>query len=280
MISMLQPLPVGNAVRVFLVPPAGAKAVRVLRRAADTFTGADDAGAFMVAETLDHVVVDTVGIVNGVAYWYKAYALVGGVWVAGESRSATPNAIYQDESTDVVSILRERLSAGLLVELQRGTLTHELGKIPVLIASPTFEGTKWPVVTIHVGNDGDEMRWIGETDIPDWFDADADEWVGNEGWLGRVQLNVTGWSINSDERKTLRQAIKRIVIGNLPVFDAQGLSEVSIKQQDVDDFQSYSAPVYLSSSQFSCLARSAVSSVEGPIRTVVVTPVAPAAPTP
>lgn len=260
-------------------PPTGYGAVRVLRRASDSFTGADDTGAFVVAqETSDHVVVDTTGLVNGQTYFYKAYAWVAGAWVAGATVSDVPAAIYEDFSTAVVEIVRERLHAGLVVEIQRGNLQHELGKIPVLIASPTFEDTKWPVVTIHVGSDSSDNRFLGEVTAPDYFDVIGDEWVSSEGWLSRVQLNIAGWALNADVRSALRQAIKRIVLGNLTVFDDRGMYQISINQQDVDDFQSYSAPVYQSVCQFSCLAHSAVTSVQGAVRDVVVAPVVTAAP--
>lgn len=276
MISMIQSLPAGNAIRFFVTPPDGAITVRVLRRTADAFTGHDDAGAFRVSESLDHYVVDTTALVNGQTYFYKPYALVGASWVAGPAVSCKPEAIYEDWSTAVVEIVRDRLAAGLVVEIQRGALQHDLGKIPVLIASPTFEDTKWPVVTIHVGSDSSDNRFIGETIEPDWFDFIGDEWVGTEGWLSRVQLNIAGWALNADVRSALRKAIKRILIANLPVFDDKGMFEISMTQQDVDDFQSYSAPVYQSICQFSCLARSAVTSVEGPIREVISIPVVPA----
>ncbi len=272
MISLVQSLPAGNAIRLFITPPAGAEAVRVLRRTADTFTGPADAGAFLVGESLDNVVIDTTALVNGQAYFYKPYALVAGSWVAGAAVSGTPNATYQDASAQVVEVVRERLAAGLLVEVKRGALHHELGKIPVLIASPTFEDTKWPVVTIHVAQDAPEHRWLGEMQQSDWFDPDSDEWIGTEGWLSRVQLNIAGWALNADVRAALRKAIKRIVLANLPVFDEHGMYQVGITQQDVDDFQSYSAPVYQSICQFSCLARSAVTSVDSPIVDVVVNP--------
>ena len=277
MISLVQSLPVGNAIRLFITPPAGAEAVRVLRRTADTFTGPADTGAFLVGESLDNVVIDTAALVNGQAYFYRPYALVAGSWIAGASVAGTPAATYQDASAQVVEVVRERLAAGLLVEVKRGALQHELGKIPVLIASPTFEDTKWPVVTIHVAQDAPEHRWIGEMQQSDWFDPDADEWVGTEGWLSRVQLTIAGWALNSDVRAALRKAIKRIVMANLPVFDERGLYQIGLSQQDLDDFQSYSAPVFQSVGQFSCLARSAITSPEGgALGQIQVSPVVPA----
>ena len=65
MISLVQILPVGNALRIFITPPVGAEAVRLLRRTADTFTGYNDVGAFLVSESLDQAVIDTTGLVNG-----------------------------------------------------------------------------------------------------------------------------------------------------------------------------------------------------------------------
>ena len=104
--------------------------------------------------------------------------------------------------------------------------------------------------------------------------------VGTEGWLSRVQLTITGWAINADVRAALRKAIKRIVIANLPIFDDKGMYQIGINQQDLDDFQTYSAPVYQSACQFSCLARSAVTSVDGPIQSIISTAALPAAFTP
>ena len=278
MISYVQPLPVGNAIRLFLAPPSGATAVRVLRRTADTFTGASDTGAFVVAETIDHTALDTTALINGQTYYYKPYALVGGVWVAGSTVSGIPAATYQDHSAQVVEFIRERLAAGLLVEVQRGSLQHEMGKIPVLIASPTFEDTKWPVVTIHVATDSSDNRFLGEAIEPDYYDEPEGEWVGAEGWLSRVQLNIAGWALNADVRAALRKSIKRIVIANLPVFEEHGMYQVGVTQQDVDDFQSYSAPVYQSICQFSCQARSAITSVGTPIGDIItLPPVVPAA---
>ena len=50
MISMLQPLIAGNAIRVFIEPITGAKYWRVLKKASDTFSGHDDQSAVLVYE--------------------------------------------------------------------------------------------------------------------------------------------------------------------------------------------------------------------------------------
>lgn len=259
MISLIQALPVGNAVRLFLAAPSGATTVRLLRRTTDAFTGQDDAGAFLVSDGLDHVVLDTTALVNGQTYYWKPYALVGALWEAGPAVSCTPDATYQDASTHVINVLRDRLSVGLQVEMQRGVLQHEAGQIPVLTAAPTYDGTRWPVVTVMLSSDAPEQRFIGDGD---GFIGD-DESETSEGWLARIQITVAGWTLNSNVRASLRKAIKRVLIGNLAVFDDAGLYQIAISQQDVDDFQSYPAPMFRTDATFSCLAHSAITSTEG-----------------
>lgn len=276
MITLIQHFPAGSSLRIFVTPPAGVTKWRVLRKSADTFTGPTDPSAYVVSESDAVAIVDSTGLINGVTYFYRAYDWDGVAWLdSGVTVSGTPVADYEDYSTDVVSIVHQRIAAGLAVELQRGTLTHVDHKIPVLIASPTFEDTKWPVVTIHVTNDSDGSRFIGEMAEPDAFISEDNEWEGYEGWYSRVQLTIGGWSLNPDGRMALRKALKRILISNLPIFDDMGMYEISISQNDRDDFQSYSAPVYQVLTQFSCLARSAVSSVDGVIREVVSTTTVP-----
>ena len=82
------PLSAGNAVRVFITPPAGALWWRVLRRTADVFTGQDDAGAVVaLADGTDNTALDIAALVNGTAYFYRAYFWDGTAWAAGETVS-------------------------------------------------------------------------------------------------------------------------------------------------------------------------------------------------
>ena len=73
--------------------------------------------------------------------------------------------------------------------------------------------------------------------------------------MADVGLTIVGWSLNGDERAELRRAIRRIIIGNLPVFSDRGMEQVSIKQQDVDAISGeYSAPLYQVMTTFTCKA--------------------------
>lgn len=256
MLTLIKPIPIGDALQVILAPPAGATLSRVLRRTTDAFTGYDDAGAYLVDEGVLHGVTDSTGLVNGTEYFYRDYHLVDGSWVdGGVTLSATPAATYEDASAPVIEVIRERLAAGLAVEVSRGAIAHPTGRVPVMMATPVFEDTKFPIVTIHLDSDQPEQRFIAEQmgDTDDGYEAD--------GWLGRVNLTIIGWATNADVRAELRRILSRLIIGNLPVFDAAGMSEISNTQQDMEDF-SMAAPLYQIANRFTCLAPREVRAIE------------------
>lgn len=253
-IAMILPLPAGNALRVFLQPPVGATRWRLLRKTADTFTGQDDVDAAVVEDGGVTEPVDAAGLVNGITYYYRPFYWQAGTWQAGATASAAPAATYADQAPDVMTVVRDRLQAGLLVEIQRGTLTHENGAIPVFTAPPAYGAARWPIVSVHLTNEDPAERFIGESVAADAVDDVTDLWTEPEGWLAKTELAVVGWSLNPDERVELRKALRRIVIANLQVFDAYGFVNVSFSQQDMEDFESYEAPVYQAMGTFSCLA--------------------------
>lgn len=263
MILLSQPLPCGNATRL-LIKPASLR-WRLLRRDLDpAFSGHDDPDALIVREnTADRLVVDDYMLANGQVVHYRLYSEVDGVWVGSAVATVVPDASYAELTWDALMVVRDRLEHGLGVEVERGALSHEQGAIPVLTAPPVYEDTLWPVVTVHLENEGPAERGLGEVigagEDLDMGLAEAAGGAEVEGWLARVSITVMGWSLNPDERVTLRKALRRIVLANLPVFDAQGMVQVEFSQQDAEDFQSYSAPVYQVRCTFSCLVPVAVS---------------------
>jgi len=267
MITWVRPLPIGNALQLFLAPPTTATRWRVLRRTSDTFTGQDDAGAALIHDGTDEVVLDITGIANGVQYFYRVYYWNGIAWSDGGVNSETPASISQDESTDVLVLLRDRLALAMDVEVAAGRLNHPHNKIRCLTAPPQKDDSVFPVVTIQLTQDSPAERFIGETIAPD--DRVTGGYREHEGWYSSVRLEVVGWSLNPDERNELRRALKRAVIGNLPVFDAHGLRLVEFSQQDSEDFQTYGAPVYMTWGTFSCLAPSVMSADVGEIVDVI-----------
>lgn len=273
MISLIQPVAAGNALRVFLEPPAGAVWWRLLRKVADTFAGESDPNALLVFEGTDKVTLDIAQLVNGTLYYYRPYYLIDGAWTPGETRTGVPNAAYEDIGGDVLSLVRERIDLGLQAELSRGALQHDQGHIKVLTAPPVFEDTAFPVVTVHLQNDDPAERGVGEMVGVDDFDAGAEEWTEKEGWLARTQLTIMGWSLNPDERTELRKALRRIVQANLPIFDFADMVQIEFSQQDTEDFASYSAPVYQVMCTFSCLSPAQVGVKVGAIKDVITTTV-------
>lgn len=271
MISLIHPLPAGNALRVFREVPAAASRCKLLRKVSDTFTGHDDPDAYLVSDSLERSVLDIVSLKNGTLYHYRPYYFVDGTWSAGATMSATPAASYQDNGGDVLTLVRERLDLGLQEELARGALTHEQGHIQVLTAPPIFDETAFPLVSVHLQNEQPGERGIGETPIDDVFDAFSKKWVETEGWLARIQLTIMGWSLNPDERIEMRKALRRIVVANLPVFDFAGMIEVEFSQQDTEDFGSYGVPVYQVMCTLSCQAPVLVGSEVGVINEVIAT---------
>jgi hypothetical protein len=104
-----------------------------------------------------------------------------------------------------------------------------------------------------LSSDGSDGRGIGETLAPDEFDGD--DWEVGEGWLSRVRLDIIGWSQNAIERQSLRQAIRRVIIANLPVFDSAGMIQIDLSQSDTEEPNGdKNTVIYKSVGSFSCVA--------------------------
>lgn len=254
MIRFIQPIASGNAVRLLLGPIAGASKWRVLRKESDNFSGANDPNAFLVYEGDEGTVVDHQLLVNDQLYYYKVYYWVDGAWLESVTASGMPHAFYEDASTDVLGLLRDRLDYGFRVEVERGVIVHDYNAVPILTAPPVFEDTRWPCVTVHLESESPVERGLGEILLPDFYDEDEGVWVAHEGWLASVQLQIVTWSLNPDERIEMRKAVRRIIQANLSLFDHEGMIKIETNQRDVEDFTSYQAPVYQSMCSFSCIA--------------------------
>jgi hypothetical protein len=253
----MQPLSAGNALRVFISPPVGAKLWRLLRNSDGIFSGYGDPGASVIHDGTDLVVTDINSLLNGQAYYYGLFWFDGLVWAADGINHATPNPTMQQHGTDVLSVVRDRLDAGLLVLVSRGELHHKQGHIQVLTAPPLFEDTIWPVVTVHMQSDSSADHAAGGIMGIDGIDSNglAIEYTG---WLSRYQLLIVSWCLNPDERNLLRRAVKNLLIANLPIFDASDMDQIDVTQTDTEDFQSFGAPVYQTMTTLTCLAPSLV----------------------
>ena len=263
MISFASPLPIGDAVKVGFLPLAGAVQTIVLRNVVDVFAGhADPACAVVYQGVGETFFIDDLSLINGTPYYYHQYDTLDGVtWSDGglPSVSATPAATAVDSSVDVLEILRERLEAGLRVEVAAGRLVHDMGYVPVLTAPPLADNVVFPIVTVHMRNDAPSVRGIGEMVEVDFPDLNG-TWEAGEGWLSNYQLDIGGWVTgNPDTRIALRKAIKKVIIGNLPLFDQRAILLPVLTMSDTEDFESYAAPMYMAMGSFTCLAPSMVS---------------------
>ncbi len=270
MINLIQALPVGNALRIYLTPITGAIQWRLLRRTDNNFVNENDPGAALIVDTTgDKVVLDTQNLVNGTLYYYRAYYYDGSTWASSASMTATSAATYESGDVDVLSVLLDRLTLGLAEEVSQSRLFPNSGKIKVVNAPPQFEDTKFPVVTVHIDQDAPGERFVGEVVADDVFTNNA--WTEAEGWLARWSLSILGWCMNPDERIALRKAIKRVLLANLPVFDGLGMDLVEFDFSDSEDLTSYPAPIYQVITKFTCLAPAYVTAVTSAISDVQLT---------
>jgi len=83
---------------------------------------------------------------------------------------------------------------------------------------------------------------------------------------------VTAWSLNPDERIALRRALRMVLLGNEPVFAEAGLAEVDLSSfSDLNDFESFDAPIYRTACTLTCLAPVLLEGADPAVREVVLT---------
>lgn len=277
MISSLLPLAVGNAVQIIVQLPATAIHWRVLRNTTGIFASFDDPAAVVVEDANrgdPQTVIDATGLANGTLYYYQGFYWDGTAWTPDAPVSVTPATRYLDDSADAQSIVRDRLARGIAAEIARGALVPIAGKIDVLTAPPVFDDKNFPIISVHMQSESPLNRALGESIAGDRFDTFTEEFDDHEGWHAKTQLQVIGWSLNADERVALRKAIRRIMVANLAVFDAALLLQVEFSQTDIEDFTTYSAPVYQTMGTFSCVTPISVN-VPGPAITDIESTVIP-----
>jgi len=268
-ITLIQALSAGNALRVFITPPAGAVYWRVLRRTADVFTGFDDAGAVSVTSaTTDNAVLDVTALVNGTEYFYRFYSWDGSACTdAGVSVTATPATTYLDQTIDPLTVVISRIALGLAAEVARGNLVPAKGFIPVFNAPYALpEKITFPMVTVHLDRFGPTERFIGE-DIESGIGDDG-FWRESEGFLARSAMNIAGVSLNSDERIQLRLALVRILQANFQVFSSLGLTQIEFAFADSEQLANENSPLFLTGGSFTCTHMSFVLTEPSPVLSV------------
>lgn len=279
MIAMISVPSAGNALRVILAPPPGALACRVLRTENGVIpasvtdpagTLVFDSGQMSSFSDVQTGFLDTSGLINATPYTYTPFYqfAAGGAWQAASSQSASPQTQVQEGMLDVLTLLRERVNLGLRAYIAGGALQPASGEIPVLIASPAIASVTFPLVTLHLSGDQSVEHFIGDEAGNDYFDGTL--WHTYAEFLSNVSVTLIAWSQSVDERVALREALKAILMQNLPVFSAAGLSRIDIQFSDQDDMESFSAPVYQAIGTLTALAPSMIERTDLPVTDVAV----------
>lgn len=276
MISRAEPLAIGNAIRLYIAPPAGAWRWIVLRKTTDDWLAPPETGdwgasntyapnAFYVGDPLpvdpaasvvydgdERAALDYQALLNGVTYYYRAYYWNGLLWTLdAETTVAIPRATFRDTSPDPIALVRDRLDEGLAVYVARHELLPQAGTlqtthIDVLIGPPQSKDTRWPVVTVKLASETPAEHAIGCDMGSEWYAASGeDEFTGRTGWLSNIAIEVGAWSLNPDERMALHRALRALMVGNLPVFEAAGLQGAAWSPAAIEYLEGeYDAPVY------------------------------------
>lgn len=256
MIRYLQDLNrAGAAVFIALAPPCGAVQMRVLRRWDDAFPSdaPDDPDAFVVyAGGAQAGVLDWHEVVPGVEHWYAAYYSIAGLWSRSDPVSITPSVQTHAPTLDSLDVIRERVEIGLNAMVTAGHLRHPRGRFAVLTAPPVLDDVVFPVVAVHLEQATPEQHFIegflGEEILEDG------SWRDFEGWRSRYSVLAESWSLNPDERRLLRRAMRDVLVASRDVLELCGIQELDVTLADDEDFQSYSAPMYRSHARLSYLA--------------------------
>ena len=228
-ITFSQALSCGNAVRLLVEPTSGETRWRILRKESDTFVDVNDPAAFLVMDGSDLFVTDARLLVNGIPYFYAVYGeLTPGVWSVPVKVSVTPVATFEDASIDVQEIIRDRLDATLNSMIQRGRLVLSKNSISVMSIPFYQQGGELPVVTVLYASGSSVVRGLGEDVGTDYFDGSS--WVNFQGWHSAVTLEVSSWSLNAQERNSLRRALEAAIAANLDVLEDQGLNMVEVSR--------------------------------------------------
>jgi hypothetical protein len=239
----------------------------------DSFAGPDDPAAARIADDYaGRDLLDLFGLQNGTAYHYRVfYRAAGGAWLDTQHAAvATPAATYGGDGMDPADFVRDRIQAGINVEVQRGVLrpgANSNGRIEVLSAPFAMaDKAQFPCVSVHEDASEPEVHALGNVLMPDEH-LTGGGWQENQGWLSRYRIAVVGASANPIERGILHRALARIVKANLGIFYARGFDLVDFGQAMHEDTER-NVPLYFSVGTFSCLAPSWITELVSEIEAV------------
>ena len=269
--NLIQPIECGNAVRLVVQSTAGEARWRVLRKEANTFTAYNDPAAYVVHDGNERFLTDARLLVNGAPYFYALYGYDGTAWLAPVIATVTPQSTFAtDAILDAQEIVRERVDVTLHSMISRGLVALSKTTVPVMSIPFYQQGTDLPVVTVLFGGATPATHGIGN-DMATEAKA-GDQWVGYQGWHQIVNLDITAWSLNAQERNALRVALETVIAANLDIFDSLGLNLIDVQNvQDSEDFQSMNVPIYQTVLRIGCQIVVAVTEAGGSLGDIEIT---------
>lgn len=261
----------GEAVKLYVTPPANAVYWRILRKSASAITGVDDSAAVVIAEqTCCEVVLDWEGLENGTAYTYAAFYRVGGEWSVPDTATAVPAASYIGGGIEPVRMILDRLKSGFAAEVAAGTFVTPSGLIDTH-ANPLMlpDDMTFPCVGVHLDSSGPDEFAIGDVVRPDSDNGDGTVTVW-DGTVWTYRLSAVGISLNQEERLALRKVIGRVLSANHEIFELLGLQNMTFSQSDHEDLQQNNAPLYLTTAAISCQAVEWVATVRPQVTSIII----------
>ena len=256
------------AVYLYLDPPDGPSALRLVRRYDATFpalpTGTGNHQIYAGPPTGG--VLDWHEVLPGTTHWYAPYYLTGATWTLGTAHSITPTIQTHAPTLDSLDAIRERVEVGLNALLADGYLRHPRNQFSVLTAPLVLEDVCFPAVAVHLDQATADQHFVGGYIGSDL--VPSGQVSTSEGWWARYQVQVEAWSLNPDERRLLRRALRDILVSGRDVLELIGLMELEVSLADNEDFQSYNAPLYHTVAKLTYLAPDVIWSEATPLRDI------------
>lgn len=245
----------GAAVLVTMAFPCRAQQMKLLRRWDNAFPEIpDDPQASVIyADEPVASVLDWHAVLPGIEHWYQPYFFLDGTWQrSGEPRVIVPTVQAHEPSMDSLDVIRERLEIGLNALLRNGLISHPRGVFAVLTAPPIIDDNAFPMIAVRLQQGASETHVIGGYFGTESLESgDVREF---DGWLSRYRVQVEIWSLNPDERRLLRRAVRDILVANRDILEVLGLQELDVTFGDDEDYESHSATIYRTHASLSYLA--------------------------
>jgi hypothetical protein len=183
---------------------------------------------------------------NGETWHYAVFYFDGVVWSEGRYGGYSVAIAARATTTqDLIPLIRDRIYLGLKNEIALGNIHAWQSQgvpslaVPVVLAPVMLDGVQIPVVAIQLTGMNQAERGIGD-ELPG--EADNDEALGT---IQHVTLVVAAFTMNPNERGAYRHALQKVLIANMPVFQAAGFDRIELNATHREDLSEDNAPLFI-----------------------------------